>query len=565
MSNAEMSRIFLEVADLLDLQGESRFRVEAYRRAARTIESLGEDLARFAERDGLGTIPGVGPALESKIREYLSSGKLDYLSRLRSQVPPGLLELMRLPGVGPKTARRLWLEAKVEGPQELARAIEAGVLLGLTGFKARKIEQLRQGLAALGTASSGAARRPLLEAWELAESIRERLRSSVPVQELRVAGSLRRFRETVGDLDLLATSEAPARVLHEFARLPGVLEVRGQGDTKATVVVAPGIQVDLRVVPPESFGAALQYFTGSKDHNVHLRTIARDRGLKVNEYGVFRGEERIAGTTEAEVYAALGLPEIPPEIRENQGEIEQAGSGSLPSLLTLGTVGGDVHVHLPDSGPNEELQNWVDAATATGVPALALVCEEGPESEERFATLRGSLDRQPRSERTPLLVPAWEREAASQAPIPPGAELLLLRAGLRGPPSGPVTNPRGLPAVLVHLEAASGEGSPNRDAWLRWAEQHRVAVELGPRPERGGLDSGTAKTLADRGVLLSASADAESPSELRRIAVSVGLLRRAGLETRHLLPWGSVPRRTPSATGISRGRKGGVATGPKRS
>jgi DNA polymerase (family X) len=566
VSNVEMSRIFLEIADLLDLQGESRFRVEAYRRAARTIESLGEDLARFAERGGLGTIPGVGSALEAKIREYLTTGKLEYLARLRSEVPPGLLELMRLPGVGPKTARRLWLEAQVEGPQELAQAIETGVVQRLPGFKERKIEQLRQGLAALGTTASGAGRRPVLEAWELAQTIREQLRATVPVGELRVAGSLRRCRETVGDLDLLATSGEPARVLREFAHLPGVLEVRGLGDTKSTVVRAPGIQVDLRVVPPESFGAALQYFTGSKDHNVHLRTIARDKGLKVNEYGVFRGEERIAGASEAEVYAALGLPEIPPEIRENQGEIEQAAAGRLPALVTVASAGGDVHVHLSAVPSSGELEAWSAAAATVGVPALALVVQDGTGGKERFSELLRAISRRGRPAGAAPLLPGWERDAASQEPPPEGARLLLLRPGPRDPPSGPLANPGKLPAVLVHLDARpAGGASADGDAWLAWATRNRVAVEMGPRPEQSGIDSGAAKLLAERGTLLAASADAASPAELRRIAVSVGLLRRAGLEARHLLAWSAARPGAPLSKDPGRPRRGSAASRPKRS
>ncbi|MCI4364108.1 MAG: type-X family DNA polymerase, partial [Thermoplasmata archaeon] len=302
-TNDEVIRVLQEIGDLLDLLGEQRFKVEAYRRAARTLESLGEPLERVAARDELDKIPGIGDALEAKIREFLATGELAYLAKLRLQVPPGIRELMRLPGVGPKTARRFWVELGVEGPQELAAAIEAGRLKGVTGFGDRKIEQLRQGLAALGAGTDGGSRRPLLEAWELGEALERELRAAGSVEQLVIAGSLRRRRETVGDLDLLATSKEPAKVLANFTALPGVLEVRSHGDTMSTVLHTPGIQVDLRVVDPASFGAALQYFTGSKDHNVHLRTIARDRGLKVNEYGVFRDTERVAGSTEEEVYA----------------------------------------------------------------------------------------------------------------------------------------------------------------------------------------------------------------------------------------------------------------------
>ncbi|MCI4342221.1 MAG: helix-hairpin-helix domain-containing protein, partial [Thermoplasmata archaeon] len=371
-SNAEVERIFVEIGDLLDLLGEQRFKVEAYRRAARTLESLGEPLERIAARGELERIPGIGDALEAKIREYLSTGRLEYLEKLRQQVPPGIRELMRLPGVGPKTARRFWVEIGVEGPLELAQAVEAGRLRGVAGFGERKIEQLRQGLAALGAGVDGGSRRPLLDAWEIAEELRERLRASAPVDELVVAGSLRRSRETVGDLDLLAISREPAKVFASFLALPGLLEVRSKGDTKSTILLAPGIQVDLRVLEPESFGAALQYFTGSKDHNVHLRTLAREKGLKVNEYGVFREEERVAGRTEEEVYAALGLAPIPPEIRENHGEVEAAAAGQVPTLFERSSLRTDLHLHLPLQGEDAALAPWAERALGLGYSELGV-------------------------------------------------------------------------------------------------------------------------------------------------------------------------------------------------
>jgi DNA polymerase/3'-5' exonuclease PolX len=526
--NDEVIRVLQEIGDLLDLLGEQRFKVEAYRRAARTLESLGEPLARVAARNELDKIPGIGDALEAKIREFLSTGELAYLTKLRQQVPPGIGELMRLPGVGPKTARRFWVELGVEGPQELAAAVEAGRLHGVAGFGERKIEKLRQGLAARGAGTDGGSRRPLLDAWELGEALEKELRATGFVEQLVLAGSLRRRRETVGDLDLLATSKEPARVLANFTCLPGVLEVRSHGDTKSTVLHAPGIQVDLQVVDPASFGAALQYFTGSKDHNVHLRTIARDRGLKVNEYGVFRESERVAGTTEEEVYAALGLPFIPPEIRENHGEIEAAAAGTLPHLVEASQLRGDLHLHLPEEGEDASLEPWIAKAKSFGYTFLGVVLEEGPRLGERLARLQQEAKTATVHAAGVNILFGLERPMGATAAVPDGFEFLVLR-----PEGGKVPSKPTLPFLLGHLEAQ--EFGEERASALAQAVAGGWPIEVGPRPELSSLDSGALRGLAGKGAHFCASARPERSRELARIAVSLGLLRRGAVETGQLL------------------------------
>jgi DNA polymerase/3'-5' exonuclease PolX len=531
MDNAGIQRAFQEVADLLDLLGEQRFKVEAYRRAARTLESLGEPLERIAARNELGTIPGVGDALEAKIRELLSTGQLAYLEKLRAQVPPGIRELMRLPGVGPKTARRFWIEIHVEGPQELAQAIEAGKLVGVSGFGEKKIEQLRSGLAALGKGTDGGERRPILDAWVIAEDLRDRLRTGAPVDQIVVAGSLRRRRETVGDLDILVTSREPAAVFAKFLGLPGIREVRSRGDTKSTVLYGPGIQVDLRVVEPESFGAALQYFTGSKDHNVRLRTIARDRGLRINEYGVYRDTERIAGRTEEEVYATLGLPYIPPEIRENHGEVEAAAAGKLPDLVDPAQVRSELDARLPDAGEDAEVARWVERAQALGHTEIGVALADDDHLAERLARLRRSADSLVSGGESVRLHFGLERPAADPGSPPSGIEFLALLP--RGDPprssGGPIAGPT--VRFLGRLEREEAGWAERRAAWFEWAVAQRVPIEVGPRPERSGLDSGTLRALAAKGATFVPSAGPERSGDLARIAVSVGLLRRGAVPT----------------------------------
>jgi DNA polymerase/3'-5' exonuclease PolX len=543
--NAEVERLLREIADLLELTGDSdRFKIEAYRRAARSIESLGDDLAGVAERGELESIPGVGSALRAKIREFLGTGHLAYYERLRAQVPSGLLDLMQIPGVGPKTARRLWIELRVEGPAELAEAIARGALEGFRGFGPRKIELLREGLKRLGPAPAER-RMPVLAAWELAERTVAALRAAAPLDQHVVAGSLRRGRESVGDLDLLATSTNPEPIFEAFGRLPGVREIRLRGETKETVIVDPGVQIDLRVVPPESFGAALQYFTGSKDHNIHLRSIARDRGLKINEYGVFRGESPIAGRTEEEVYRALDLPWIPPELREDRGEVERAQRGELPSLVEPSGLRGELHAHLEEPD-RPALVPWAAAARARGLGYLGFLLPAGtadPARERRrIAAAAARLDREPRLD---VFVGLERTPSAGPDPLPDGVEYwaLVPPPGSEGPPSGPPpADPP--PLFLAHLP---GGGSELRAAWVAYARRHALGLEITPTPGGDGLEPGEAAAAIAAGAPIYVSSRAARPDELRRLELSVRLARRGWVTDASVA--NARDFRTPAATG----------------
>ena len=493
-TNAELAAIFQEIGDLLDLAGE-KFKPDAYRRAARSIESLTEDIRRVQDRGELDSIPGVGAAISEKIREFLSTGSLEYLTKLRRSFPPGLLDIVRLPGVGPKTARRFWLELGVEGTAELAAAVATGRLVGLAGFGPKKIELLRKALA---EASPTPARRtPLLEADELARRIVATLRATAPLERIEVAGSLRRAREDVGDLDILVTSAEPEKVFDAFGALPGLREVRLRGPTKSTVVVAEGVQVDLRVVEPAAFGAAWQYFTGSKDHNVHLRSLARDRGLKINEYGVYRGDERIAGASEDEVYAALELPAIPPEIREDRGEIEAAAAGRLPKLVEASDLRGDLHVHLEAGLSEEELDLRTRPLPGRSVEYLGLVLDGGgPAERER---VRRRLEA--REIRAYFGAEVGAGDVA--APRPPGVDYLIVRAGPLGPDDRAVPSERSEVLLVGHWGAGTEMVSPETaGAWIRWALQRSAAFDVPPPGLDGGPSSGVVRQVVDAGGLV---------------------------------------------------------------
>lgn len=530
-ANEEVARQFEEIADLLDLQGET-FKPQAYRRAARSILTLGEDLRKVAARGKIDEIPGVGEALAAKIREYLATGKIHHLEELRRECPPGLIDLMQLPGVGPKTARRFWLELGIEGPAELSAAIASGKLVGVRGFAERKIELLKDAVG-MGARTSGRGRLPLLAGWEVAQRLVARLSSEAPVVAIAPAGSLRRCRESVGDLDILATSNEPARVFDALARADGLKQVVLRGDTKMTVVVEPGLQVDLRVVEPEAFGAALQYFTGSKDHNIRLRTLAREKGLKVNEYGVWRGETRLASETEEEVYRALGLPLIPPEIRENMGEIDRALAGTLPPLVERAAIGGDLHAHLPDRPGRTDIDRWRAAAAEEKMGYLGLVLP--PRLETLPAAARSPEGRKD-AEKVAAHVGIERPLDGTTRPLPEGVDYWVGVPIGREPPKETRFDPAPLFVAHLPLDPPGGESDPARTRrWVDWSKRSGVPLEVTPHGAPDGLDSSGVQAAQEAGVLVAVSAGAREPAELARIALSVGIARRGWLEDKGLL------------------------------
>lgn len=355
----------------MEILGEDAYRIRAYQRAAQNIENLAEDIAAIAARGELTRIPGIGKELARKIEEILSTGTLQKYEELKKKVPPGLVELLQVPGIGPKTAKMLYEELGIESLAQLERLAREGRLKGLPGIKAKTEENIRRGIELLRSVQE---RRPLGLVLPLARHIITLLRERAPVSRIDLAGSIRRYRETVGDVDILVASQAPEKVMDVFTSLPVVAEVIARGPTKSSIRTADGLQVDLRVVPEESYGAALCYFTGSKAHNIRVRELGVRRGLKINEYGVFRGEERVAGATEAEVFAAVGLPYIPPELREDRGEIEAALEGRLPLLVSLGEIKGDCHVHSKYSDGSASLEEIAAKARALGYEWVA-VCD----------------------------------------------------------------------------------------------------------------------------------------------------------------------------------------------
>jgi DNA polymerase (family 10) len=551
-SNQEAAEILRGIADLLDVTGE-RFKPEAYRRAARSVESLTESLAAVAQRGELRSVPGVGEAIEEKLQEYLKTGKIDYYTRLQKEVPAGVAEMLRIPGLGPKTARLFWVEKGIEGPAELLTALDSGRLAGTKGFGERKLAQIRAAVDAHRTVAEGG-RMPIEAAYPIAQSLVRNLREQAGAERVEVAGSFRRGRETVGDLDILVTSSDPARAFDVFSALPEVKEVRLRGPTKETVLLRNGLQVDLRVVDPASFGAALVYFTGSKDHNVQIRTLGKEQGLRVNEYGVQRGEERVAGRTEEDVYRALGLAWVPPEIREAHGEVEAAARGKVPTLVEEKDLQGDLHVHLPQDAGVETVDRLVAVARERHLSYVGVVTEGVDEKGKALSLPEAARARLAAASTAPLrLFQVQEVDLAPSAVSSPErarADWVVVRptsAAPAPPPSGAL--PQRV-ALVAHRGSGLDPHSEEARAWAELARATGAAVEVGSGADR--LDSNGARQAREAGLRIALPTGIAEPSDSPTAPVAILFARRGGAGT------GDVrnAERDPPFSGGRKGRGG---------
>ena len=371
MENIEIARIFEDVADLLEMLGASVFRIRAYRAAARTVETLGTPAESLLKKDGnaLEALPGIGKDLAGKIREIIETGELTLLKELTVQIPESVIQMIQIPGLGPKRAKQIYDQLGIATLAGLEQAAREGKLRALRGWKETMEAKVLQGIADL---KAWRGRFRLVEADAAIRPLLERLEATQELTHLQVAGSYRRRRETVGDVDLLVTATAAEPVMERFVSAPEVKQVLAHGDTKSSIVLRQGLQVDLRVVGEESLGAALHYFTGSKAHNIAVRTLGVKRGVKINEYGIFRGSRRIAGRHEADVFQVVGLPWIPPELREDRGEIGAASDGRLPTLVERSDIRGDLQMHTTYTDGRDSLADMVKACGDRGYSYIAI-------------------------------------------------------------------------------------------------------------------------------------------------------------------------------------------------
>lgn len=372
MENTEFAKIFSEIADFLELKEENPFKIRAYRKAAQNIEALSENLESVYKeggREALEKIPGVGEGIADKIEQIIKTGKLDLHQQLLKEFPKGFIEMIQTPGLGPKTAMLVYKRLKIGTVEELEKAAREGKLRSLPGMGAKKEESIIKGIE-LKKKIKG--RFLLSEAATYTDAIVVALKKLKEVDQILPAGSLRRMKETVGDVDILVTSKKPAVVMDTFTSLPQVDRVLAKGHTKSTVILKNGLQTDVRVVDPNTFGAAAHYFTGSKQHNIQIRTLGVKRGLKISEYGIFKGKKRIGGSKEIDVFKSVGLPYIPPELREGTGEIEAAQKGKLPKLIELKDIKGDLQMHSTWSDGRNKIEEMAEYAKKLGYEYIAI-------------------------------------------------------------------------------------------------------------------------------------------------------------------------------------------------
>lgn len=562
MQNPQIAALFEELADLLEIQGANAFRVRAYRNAARTLENLSESAAEILQAPGrsLMDLDGIGKDLALKIQTVIETGALPQLEELRAAVPPGVSAMLRIPGLGPKKVSALFHELGVKTLVELKEACEAGRVAELKGFGKKTQQSILEGMALAETADV----RVLISiASASANAIVEDLRQLASVQQVSVAGSCRRAKETCGDLDVLAVASDSEEVMDRLAANPLVEKVLARGETKQRVRLRSRIELDLRVVPVESYGAAMQYFTGSKEHNIVIRRRAQERGLKINEYGVFRGDESIAGRTEEDVYAAVDLPWIPPELRENRGEIELAEQGRLPKLIEVADIQGDLHMHTTATDGAATIVEMAEAARSRGLKYIAIT------DHSKRVTMANGLD-------ATRLRQHWAdieraREQVSGIEILRGVEcdiledatldlddevlseadwvIAVLHYGLKQPREQIMQ--RLLNAIRSpHVDAIghpSGRLIGSRPAadidyttFLKAAADYGVMLEINATPSRLDLDDIQAAAAKALRIPIVIDTDSHSTNGFESLKYGVGQARRAGLtaaDVANTLPW----------------------------
>lgn len=558
MKNAEIARIFQEMAEMLAFLGENPFRVRAYAQAARTLADLEAPIEAVAVQgtEALEALPSIGPDLAAKIQEYLRTGAIQAHARLAQQVPPGVLSVLRVPGVGPKTAKLLWERLGVNSLEKLRAALASGRVRGLPGFGEKKRQHLLENLV---LAEAAVQRRPLGAVLGQARALLEQVRAEPGVVRAEACGSLRRYRETVGDLDFLIATEKPAEVLSALVRLPGVSNVESVGENRATVFFQGGLQVDFKTVPPAAWGSGLQYLTGSKAHSIKLRTLAQRLGLKLNEYGVWRGEARLAGEDEAGVYRALGLPWIPPPLREDNGEIEAAQAGRLPRLVELSEIQGDLQVHSRWSDGQASVLELAQAAARLGYEYLAITdhsqslkVAHGVPLDRVQARLREIRQVNEQTGGRPYLLAGAEVEILADGALDyPEAVLRELEVVLvavhshfqlsRAQQTRRLLRALEHPAVHILAHPTARMLGVRKGLEADWEKIFRRAKALGKALEINGyynrmdLPDTLARQAGGMGLFFSLSTDAHRLDHLRFMELAVGTAQRAWLGPQQIL------------------------------
>lgn len=557
MNNSEVARVFQDIADLLELKGETPFKIRAYQKAVRSIEQLPVGLEQLRQEGKLRQIPGIGEAIEKKIVELLATGRLKYYEDLRSEFPAGIISLLQVPGVGPKTAMRLSTELGIRSLEELEAAIVDGRVEGLYRLGEKTAENILHHLQSMRTKEQ---RIPIGTALPLAEDIMMSLRQKSQIQNLTPAGSLRRFWETIGDIDLMGTADNAEKVIEAFTGLAQVKEVLGKGSTKASVVTHRDLQVDLRVVEHHAFGSLLQYFTGSKQHNITLRERGQRQGLKLSEYGITTLENGKLETfaTEEGFYNRLGLQLIPPELREGQHEIERAQEHSIPRLVELSDLKGDLHIHTDWSDGHDSIESMATAARNLGYQYLAVT-----DHSKGLGIAHGLNEERLRAQMSEI---RRLNERLNSIRILTGIEVDIRADGSLDFPDE-ILGELDVVIAAIHSSLSQGQDrmtqrvlraieNPNVDiiahptcrllgqrepialdleTIFRAAAQTGTALEVNGMPDRLDLRDIHIFRARELAVRLALGTDAHSTEHLRYMRFGVGIAHRGWCEARHLL------------------------------
>jgi DNA polymerase (family 10) len=558
MKNTEIAKVFQDIADLLELKGENPFKIRAYQRAARTIEHLPKEIEIMLEEgEDLKDIPGVGDAIAKKTTEMVNTGKLGYYEELKAEFPPGITGLLEIPGIGPKTANRLSTELGIKSVDELEQAIKEGRLSQIPRLGDKTAENILHQIQALRRKDQ---RIPIGEALPIVDEVFKALRTIPGVKNLTAAGSLRRFRETVGDIDLMGTADNPEEVINAFVSLPQIREVLAQGPTKASAILPGGLQADLRMVEHDSFGSLLQYFTGSKQHNIVLRTKFQKQGLKLSEYGItdVASDKLEKFATEEDFYHRLGLQYIPPEIREGTQEIELAEQGAIPKLVELSDIKGDLHVHSDWSDGHEPIESMALAAKATGYQYIAITDHSAGRgiahglNEERLRQQIHEIKKLNRQLAGIRILTGSEVDIRADGSLDFPDELLAeldivvaaIHSGMNQSEEQitnrvlkAIENP--LVDVISHPTCRLiGEREPvaiDMEAIFRAAAKHKKSLEINAMPDRLDLKDIHAYRARELGVKLTMGTDAHSGAHLSFMRFGIGVARRGWCQPKHIL------------------------------
>ncbi|UCH61356.1 MAG: DNA polymerase/3'-5' exonuclease PolX [Anaerolineales bacterium] len=556
-SNHQLAEVFQLIANLLEIKGEVIYKILAYRKAADALINYGHDVNEVWREGKLTDIPGVGKAISEKIDELLTTGKLEFLEKLKREVPESLAQLLQVPDLGPKKIALFWRELEITNVSELEEAARKGRLRALPGMGEKSESRILAGIEAMARRTT---RIPLGRAWPFAQELKESLRRVPGVVAVEFAGSLRRMRPTVGDLDILVAASNSSPVMAAFVGRPDVARVLGHGETKSSVEFTHGLQAQLWVHPPERFGTALQYATGSKDHNVRLRELALKQGLSLSEHALTRQDgSEIQCESEEQVYATLGLPWIPPELREDRGEVQAARAGELPSLIQLSDIQADLHVHTTWSDGKLSVKQMAEAAMRRGLKILAITDHSqslgvaGGLTSEDLLVQREEIDHvQAEIGDRIHLLQGTEVEIRADGALDYPDEVLAkldivfasLHSGLRQP-RDKVTE-RLLNAMRnPHVDAIghpTGRLIPDREpadldmaAILSAAVENNVALEINAHPSRLDLDGIYARRAIEMGILLSINTDAHAESDLDLLHFGVATARRGWVQAGHVL------------------------------